>query len=100
VDKKDRHIIDLTGQKGTLGDRCLKVLAQSGDEVTVKLFEGEELAGTIKGVGTYTILIQGAQGDILVFKHAIKTIWRAKLKGRWEKAKERIEESKGKVAAK
>lgn len=58
--------------KGTLGDRCLKVLAQAGDKVVFSLSEGEKLTGKVKGTGQYTILVDVEGEDVLIFKHAIK----------------------------
>lgn len=94
ISKKGDLVLDLTGQKGTLCDRALKVLSHSNAEVVITLFEGEQLQGLIRGIGQYTILLSGHQGDILVFKHAIKTITSSDQAqpGRWEKARQRIKD--------
>lgn len=78
MSKKVSKVLDLTGQKGTLCDRCLKVLAQAGDKVVFNLFGDEKLSGRIKGMGQYTILINIDGEDVLIFKHAIKYLEKVK----------------------
>lgn len=43
--------------KGTLGDRCLKTLAENNDKVILALREGGEIVGQIRGVGQFAILV-------------------------------------------
>lgn len=75
MSKKVKRKLNLSGQKGTLSDKTLKVLSQAGDEIVVKLFENEELTGIIKGIGQYSLLLNRRdQGDILIFKHSVKYI--------------------------
>lgn len=76
--KKVKQSLDLTGQKGTLCDRCLKVLSQARADVIFNLFEGKTLTGKIKGIGQYTILVDVDGEDILIFKHAINYLERVK----------------------
>ena len=64
--------------KGTLGDRCLKTLAENNDKVILALREGGEIIGQIRGVGQYTILVNEEGEDLLVFKHSIKFVKKAK----------------------
>jgi host factor-I protein len=42
--------------------------------VTVYLSNGKKLSGRIKSFDKFTLLLDGPQGDMVVFKHAISTI--------------------------
>jgi host factor-I protein len=42
--------------------------------VTVYLSNGKKLSGRIKSFDKFTLLLDGPQGEMVVFKHAISTI--------------------------
>ena len=42
--------------------------------VTVYLSSGKKLSGRIKSFDKFTLLLDGPQGEMVVFKHAISTI--------------------------
>lgn len=42
--------------------------------VTVFLANGKKLVGRIKSFDRFTVLLDGQQGDQMVFKHAISTV--------------------------
>ncbi len=42
--------------------------------LTVFLSDGRRLAGRIKSFDKFTLLLEGSQGEMIVFKHAISTV--------------------------
>ena len=42
--------------------------------VSVFLGNGKKLSGRIKSFDKYTLLLEGHQGEMIVFKHAISTV--------------------------
>jgi sRNA-binding regulator protein Hfq len=47
-----------------------------GKKATIRLVSGgQPITGTLEGYSPYEILVQTVKGLILVFKHAIATIW-------------------------
>ena len=48
--------------------------------VTVFLANGKRLVGRIKSFDRFTLLLEGSQGEQIVFKHAISTVSAARLR--------------------
>lgn len=46
--------------------------------VTVFLGNGKKLTGRIKSFDKFTLLLEGHQGELIVFKHAISTVTTAR----------------------
>jgi len=42
--------------------------------VTMYLSNGKKLTGRIKSFDKFTVLIEGQQGELMVFKHAVTTV--------------------------
>ncbi len=42
--------------------------------VTIYLSNGKKLTGRIKSFDKFTVLIDGAHGELMVFKHAVTTV--------------------------
>jgi sRNA-binding regulator protein Hfq len=52
-----------------------------GEKVELRLIDGGRLQGTLKEAGKYELVLEGKDGEIVVFKHAVAHI--IPLKGVW-----------------
>lgn len=63
--------------------------------VTVFLGNGKKLSGRIKAFDKFTLLLEGQQGEQIVFKHAISTVSTARAGAAGEEASYRPELEQG-----
>ncbi len=59
---------------GNLQNEFFNGLRKERALVAVYLANGKRLVGRIKGFDRFTILLEGAHGDQVVFKHAVSTV--------------------------
>jgi host factor-I protein len=59
---------------GNLQNEFFNAVRKDRKEVAVFLSSGKRLVGRLKAFDKFTILLEGPQGEHIVFKHAISTV--------------------------
>ena len=68
----------MDGESRNLQNDYFNEARKSRSNVTVFLNNGKKLAGRIKSFDKFTLMLEGHQGDLIIFKHAISTITTAR----------------------
>ncbi len=64
----------MEGESSNVQNDFFNAARKSKMPVTVFLSNGKKLSGRIKSFDKFTLLLEGHQGEMVVFKHAISTI--------------------------
>ena len=64
----------MDGESANLQNEFFNAARKSKKPVTVFLSNGKKLTGRIKSFDKFTLLLDGHQGELIVFKHAISTV--------------------------
>jgi host factor-I protein len=64
----------MEGESRDVQNDFFNAARKSKTPVTVYLSSGKKLSGRIKSFDKFTLLLDGHQGEMVVFKHAISTI--------------------------
>ena len=64
----------MEGEAPNLQNDFFNAVRKSKRPVTVFLSNGKKLTGRIKSFDRFTLLLEGYQGELIVFKHAISTV--------------------------
>ena len=64
----------MEGESSNVQNDFFNAARKSKIAVTVYLSNGKKLSGRIKSFDKFTLLLEGHQGEMVVFKHAISTI--------------------------
>jgi len=64
----------MDGESANLQNEFFNAARKSKKPVTVFLSNGKKLTGRIKSFDKFTLLLEGHQGELIVFKHAISTV--------------------------
>lgn len=64
----------MEGESSNVQNDFFNSARKSKAAVTVYLSNGKKLNGRIKSFDKFTLLLDGHQGEMVVFKHAISTI--------------------------
>ena len=64
----------MDGESRNLQNDYFNEARKSRSNVTVFLNNGKKLTGRIKSFDKFTLMLEGHQGDLFIFKHAISTI--------------------------
>jgi len=64
----------MEGESRNLQNDFFNSARKSRAQVTVFLSNGKKLTGRIKSFDKFTLLLEGNQGELMVFKHAISTV--------------------------
>ena len=68
----------MDGESRNLQNDFFNDARKSRATVTVFLSNGKKLTGRIKSFDKFTLLLEGHQGELIIFKHAISTITTAR----------------------
>jgi host factor-I protein len=68
----------MDGESRNLQNDFFNEARKSRSTVTVFLGNGKKLTGRIKSFDKFTLLLEGHQGELIIFKHAISTITTAR----------------------
>lgn len=68
----------MDGESRNLQNDFFNDARKSRSTVTVFLANGKKLTGRIKSFDKFTLLLEGHQGELIIFKHAISTITTAR----------------------
>ena len=68
----------MDGESRNLQNDFFNEARKSRTNVTVFLSNGKKLTGRIKSFDKFTLMLEGHQGDLIIFKHAISTITTAR----------------------
>jgi len=68
----------MDGETRNLQNDFFNEARKSRSNVTVFLSNGKKLTGRIKSFDKFTLLLEGHQGELIIFKHAISTITTAR----------------------
>ena len=68
----------MDGESRNLQNDFFNEARKSRSNVTVFLSNGKKLSGRIKSFDKFTLMLEGHQGDLIIFKHAISTITTAR----------------------
>lgn len=64
----------MEGDSSSVQNDYFNAARKAKQVVTVYLSSGKKLSGRIKSFDKFTLLLDGPQGEMVVFKHAISTI--------------------------
>ena len=64
----------MEGESRNLQNDFFNAARKAKTAVTVFLSNGKKLTGRIKSFDKFTLLLDGHQGELMVFKHAISTV--------------------------
>jgi len=64
----------MEGESTNLQNDFFNAARKAKTVVTVFLGNGKKLTGRIKAFDKFTLLLEGYQGELMVFKHAISTV--------------------------
>lgn len=64
----------MEGESANLQNEFFNAARKARTPVTVFLGNGKKLVGRIKSFDKFTLLLEGQQGEMMVFKHAISTV--------------------------
>jgi host factor-I protein len=64
----------MEGESSNVQNEFFNTARKAKAVVTVYLSNGKKLSGRIKSFDKFTLLLDGPQGEMVVFKHAISTI--------------------------
>lgn len=64
----------MEGESANLQNEFFNAARKARTPVTVFLGNGKKLVGRIKSFDKFTLLLEGQQGEMIVFKHAISTV--------------------------
>jgi host factor-I protein len=64
----------MEGESSNVQNDFFNAARKSKAVVTIYLSNGKKLNGRIKSFDKFTLLLEGHQGEMVVFKHAISTI--------------------------
>jgi len=64
----------MEGESRNLQNDFFNAARKAKTTVTVFLSNGKKLTGRIKSFDKFTLLLDGHQGELMVFKHAISTV--------------------------
>jgi host factor-I protein len=64
----------MDGESRNLQNDFFNEARKSKSSVTVFLSNGKKLTGRIKSFDKFTLMLEGHQGELIIFKHAISTI--------------------------
>jgi len=64
----------MEGESRNLQNDFFNAARKAKSSVTVFLSNGKKLTGRIKSFDKFTLLLDGHQGELMVFKHAISTV--------------------------
>ena len=64
----------MDGETGNLQNEFFNSARRERLTVTIFLGNGKKLTGRIKSFDKFTILLDGQQGEQMIFKHAISTV--------------------------
>ena len=68
----------MEGETRNLQNDFFNEARKSRSNVTVFLTNGKKLTGRIKSFDKFTLMLEGHQGELIIFKHAISTITTAR----------------------
>jgi host factor-I protein len=68
----------MDGESRNLQNDFFNEARKSRSTVTVFLSNGKKLTGRIKSFDKFTLMLEGHQGELIIFKHAISTITTAR----------------------
>ena len=68
----------MDGESRNLQNDYFNEARKSRSNVTVFLNNGKKLTGRITSFDKFTLMLEGHQGDLIIFKHAISTITTAR----------------------
>lgn len=68
----------MDGESRNLQNDFFNEARKSRSNVTVFLSNGKKLTGRIKSFDKFTLMLEGHQGELIIFKHAISTITTAR----------------------
>jgi host factor-I protein len=68
----------MDGESKNLQNDFFNEARKSRTNVTVFLSNGKKLTGRIKSFDKFTLLLEGHQGELMIFKHAVSTITTAR----------------------
>jgi host factor-I protein len=64
----------MDGESGNLQNDFFNAARKERKIVTIFLGNGKKLTGRIKSFDKFTVLLEGQQGEQMIFKHAISTV--------------------------
>jgi len=64
----------MDGDSGNLQNDFFNAARKERKIVTIFLGNGKKLTGRIRSFDKFTVLLEGQQGDQMIFKHAISTV--------------------------
>jgi host factor-I protein len=64
----------MESESGNLQNDFFNAARKSKNTVTVFLGNGKRLTGRLKSFDKFTLLLEGQQGEQIIFKHAISTV--------------------------
>lgn len=64
----------MEGESRNLQNDFFNAARKARSTVTVFLSNGKKLTGRVKSFDKFTVLLEGHQGELLVFKHAVSTV--------------------------
>ena len=64
----------MDGESGNLQNDFFNAARKERKVVTIFLGNGKKLTGRIKSFDKFTVLLDGQQGEQMIFKHAISTV--------------------------
>ncbi len=64
----------MESESGSLQNDFFNAARKSKSTVTVFLGNGKRLTGRLKSFDKFTLLLEGQQGEQIIFKHAISTV--------------------------
>ena len=64
----------MEGESPNLQNQFFNTARKEKKAVTIFLGNGKKLSGRIKSFDKFTVLLDGSQGEQMIFKHAISTV--------------------------
>ncbi len=64
----------MEGESRNLQNDFFNAMRKARTPVTVFLGNGKKLTGRIRSFDKFTLLLEGHQGELIIFKHAISTV--------------------------
>ena len=64
----------MEGESRNLQNDFFNAMRKARSPVTVFLGNGKKLTGRIRSFDKFTLLLEGHQGELIIFKHAISTV--------------------------
>jgi host factor-I protein len=64
----------MDGESPNLQNQFFNAARKDRKVVTIFLGNGKKLSGRIKSFDKFTVLLEGSQGEQMIFKHAISTV--------------------------